>query len=199
MSKASIEPQLPQHPKRLDVPYEFVDLILSQSIGQLMHENIEMAFQDGKTMSHSLFSTWDFLGTLAGVSTTFRATVLKLVVVAFKIPSSCESQSILPEAYNIFRSLLLFKGATVAGAVIDPQWQAPLIQAYAYYFKAKFPLRGYLPHNHRIARCKSAIHKGLALCQDAVVGLSQPLVDALHSEMEEGVYNLFFLEPAYPC
>ncbi|KAJ7684418.1 hypothetical protein DFH06DRAFT_1462758 [Mycena polygramma] len=169
----------------IEVPYELVDLILSQAIGQVIYENVEKAFQS-QSLQHSLFLTWDFLGTLAGVSTVFRAIVLKLVALVFQIQLPCESQSIFPEAYAKFRSLLLFKGASMGGAVMDPpllrHWQAPLMQAYGYYYTATSLVQGLL-----LRRRRADVYLALAFCQDTVAGISQPLLDRLqhvHRELE---------------
>ncbi|KAJ6606185.1 hypothetical protein DFH09DRAFT_3763 [Mycena vulgaris] len=111
-----------------------------------------------------------------------------MVALAFRIPLPCPSQRILPAGYKMFRSLLLFKAATFAGAVMTPPevWQAPLMQAYGYYFKA-IHLGRVLPLHHSavlLRSRKSEIYAALSLCTGIVAGLSQPLVDALHSELQ---------------
>ncbi|KAJ6457092.1 hypothetical protein C8R47DRAFT_1227630 [Mycena vitilis] len=166
-----------------DILYELVDLILSHTIGQSIYEKVEKAFQS-QSIQHSLSLTWDFLATLAGVSTVFRAIVLKLVARVFRIQVPWESQSILPEAYSQFRSLLLFRGASLGGAVMDPpflwQWQAPLMQPYGYYYKATSLVQG-LP----LRRRRADVYLALALCQDTVAGISQPLADRLQQVLRE--------------
>lgn len=66
------------------VPYDLLDLTLSHTVGQFIQETVDTILP---TDLHP-----NFLGALAGVSVTFRAIVLKLVVLAFRIPLPCESQ-----------------------------------------------------------------------------------------------------------
>ncbi|KAF8191610.1 hypothetical protein K438DRAFT_1970589 [Mycena galopus ATCC 62051] len=161
------------------VPYELVDLILSQSIAGVLHEAVEMSFQS-HSIHHMLSTSWNFLGTLLGVSSTFRAIVLKLVALAFRIPMPCES--ILREAYSQFRALLFFKGAILARAVTDPPiaW-SPLMRAYGYHLRARFLVREQSPTLDRV----SEIYLALQLCDGMAGGLTWPLVDALNSQLQE--------------
>ncbi|KAF7353816.1 hypothetical protein MVEN_01067200 [Mycena venus] len=180
-SSQTLSTQLEHKPASEFLPYDLVDLILGHTIGEVIHETVEMAFQ-GQSIPLSLFTSWNILGTLAGVSTTFRAIVLKLVALAFRIPLPCDS--VFAEAYSQFRSLLLFKAATLRGAEMAPPvaWRSPLMQAYGYYFRTKFLVRGHQP-----SRRKSEILLALRLCNGAVDGLSRPLVDALNFQLREVV------------
>jgi hypothetical protein len=93
--------------------------------------------------------------------------------------------SVLLAAYSEFRSLLLFKAATFGGALMDPvaAWQSPLMHAYAYYIRIN--LRGSILRSR-----KSEIYLALALCNSMDEGMSQPLVDALHSHWKKVVYSI---------
>ncbi|KAJ7700839.1 hypothetical protein B0H17DRAFT_1195684 [Mycena rosella] len=167
-----------------EIPYDLVDLILSHTIGQVIHDAVEAALLPGQSIIHSILPSWTFIGDLAGVSTNFRAIVLKLLALAFRILLPCDSKSIFLEGYKKFRSLLLFKAATLAGAVMDPPavWHSPLMQAYGHYIKATH--RGRALHHSVAQGRRSQICMALSLCVDTVVGLSQPVVDALGLELQ---------------
>jgi hypothetical protein len=186
------------------LPYDLVDLILSHAIGQVIFETVD----DSSPIPRTLAQSWSYISDLAGVSSYFRAIVLKLVALAFRIPLPRESQrslynfppnvlsadthlhSILREGYRNLRSLLLFKGAASAGAVMDPPdaWQSQLMQAYGYYLKTRYFHQGRLPRHWPSAVWihgrNSDIYVALSLCNGTVGGLSYPLVDALHSELQ---------------
>ncbi|KAJ7253320.1 hypothetical protein B0H12DRAFT_1116611 [Mycena haematopus] len=164
------------------VPYDLVDLILSQAIAEVIHETVDTAVSS-LSIPQALFSSRNFLGTLAGVSTSFRVIVLRLVALAFQIPLPCER--ILLEAHGQVRSLLLFKGAMLAGAVMNPPevW-SPLMKAYGYHLRARFLI-------HSALRRKSEISLALKLC-GATGGLSRLLVDALNSQLGDGSTLLSF-------
>ncbi|KAK7035910.1 hypothetical protein R3P38DRAFT_3183720 [Favolaschia claudopus] len=170
-------------------PYELNDLILSLSIAQVIHENVE-ALVHASTIPVSLHSTRSTFVSLAGVSSTFRGIFLKRVALAFGITLPCESA--LYEANDQFRSLLLFKVATVARAVITPPLQtwSPFMRAYGYYFRARYLERGRQSH-----LCESDINSALTLCKATFEGLTPLLLNALNSQLKDGVSYISFNQP----
>ncbi|KAJ7042040.1 hypothetical protein C8F04DRAFT_1078096 [Mycena alexandri] len=176
------------------MPYELIDFILGHTIGQIIHDTIEIT-QYHDSIAKSLRSCWNSIGNLAGVSATFRAITLKLVVLAFRIPLPCESKSMFPEACEELRSLLLFKAATCAGAVMDPLvWEAPLLRAYGHYLRAKF-VPQWAAHSSVVSLHgrRSEIQRALGLCNGTLEGLSHSLVNALHEQLQEGGGLFFFV------
>ncbi|KAJ6500724.1 hypothetical protein C8R45DRAFT_1071271 [Mycena sanguinolenta] len=157
------------------VPYELIDVILSHAIAEVIHETVDRAFQS-QSISQALFSSRNSLGTLAGVSASFRVIVLKLVAVAFRIPLPCER--VLIEAHRQFHSLLLFKGALLAGAVMNPPeaW-SPLMKAYGYHLRARCSI----PR----LKAETSLQIALDLCKGTNEGLSWPLVGLLTSQLQE--------------
>ncbi|KAJ7765791.1 hypothetical protein B0H16DRAFT_1524414 [Mycena metata] len=167
------------------MPYELIDSILGHTIGQIIHDTVEITQRD--SLAKSLRLCWNDIRILAGVSTTFRAITLKLVALAFRIPLPCESRSIFPEASKELRSLLLFKAATCAGAVMDPPaWDAPLLRAYGYHLRAKFiPQRAAHSSVVSLRGHRSEIQRALGLCNGTLEALSYPLVNALQDQLQE--------------
>jgi hypothetical protein len=133
------------------VPYDLWDLIPSHTVGQFIQETVDTILLTDLHLN--------FLGALAGVSVTFRAILLKLVVLAFRIPLLCESQrcftflflcssffflcSILIAAYSKFRSLHLFKAATLG--CTDGTRRSMKISAHACAYYVRINLRGSTP------------------------------------------------------
>ncbi|KAJ7118970.1 hypothetical protein C8R44DRAFT_789762 [Mycena epipterygia] len=171
------------------VPHDLVDLILSHTIGQVIHEAVEATIH-GQSFASSCIPCWSSVSNLAGVSTNFRAIVLKMLALAFRVPLPCESSRILSEAHQKFRSLLLFGAATVAGAVMDPPAGSPLMQAYGHYFKAKcLALRPPLHHSVVVLRTrKTETSLALSFCSATVEALSQPLVNVLLADSKLGAF-----------
>ncbi|KAJ7778767.1 hypothetical protein DFH07DRAFT_795903 [Mycena maculata] len=166
------------------VSYDVVDLILSHAVGQVIHDAVESVLH-GQPITLSSLPGWSFLGDLAGVSRTFRAIMLKLVALAFRIP--LPSERIFLEAYKKLRSLLLFAAATSAGAVMDPPegWQSPLMRAYGHYAKARFLARGRLIHRSVVSlrSHRAEIYLALRFCNGTGAELAYPLLDASHSQL----------------
>ncbi|KAF7359123.1 hypothetical protein MSAN_01253800 [Mycena sanguinolenta] len=157
------------------LPYELIDIILSHAVAEVIHGTVNTAVQS-QSISQALSSGWNSLGTLAGVSASFRVIVLKLVALAFRISLPCER--VLTEGHRQFHSLLLFKGALLAGAVTNPPeaW-SPLMKAYGYHLRARCS----------IVRLKSetSLRVALDLCKGINEGLSWPLVALLTSQLRE--------------
>ncbi|KAJ7184516.1 hypothetical protein C8R46DRAFT_1064294 [Mycena filopes] len=188
-SSKTLSTQYAAHVDSNTMPYELIDIIVGLTIGQAIHDTVEVS-QHGASIAISLCSCWKSIGILAGVSTAFRSVTLKLVALAFRIPLPCESRRMFPEAAKELRSLLLYKAATCAGAAMDPPaWEAPLLQAYGYYLRARFVPRGYRAVGSSVVslhgRSRSEMLLALRLCGGTLEGLSHSLVDALYDRLQE--------------